>query len=173
MIDVDRIIGEGESIVYSDAVSNFKEELNGQFMLMGRYVHYFYALIDPQTKEIIYVGKTNNPPRRYEQHRSNPENHSGNIPKSIWIDSLNRAGIIPIMYVLDCREMWHPEEKTLEKNYIQQFWNEGHPLVNHQAGWMRTRNKKVQWRERLNNSQWATARRNNGGMLETRRGIVA
>ena len=125
MIDVDSIIATGQKVVYSQDArdkcfsieSEFVEYSNkdclskgwGRFvreprtyLIFNEYIDYIYALIDPITKEICYVGKTNNPQSRYAQHTSNPENWTGNGGKSVWVDSLNQINELPVMYVLDC-----------------------------------------------------------------------
>ncbi len=73
-----------------------------------------YALIDPLTQEIRYVGKTTNPYRRQWDHRSNCDR---NTHKGKWIRKLYEThGVWPEFFVLeevDCPtgEEWKAEER--------------------------------------------------------------
>ncbi len=192
MIDIDRIIGEGEPIVYSEEIRSQLDLIDTQraerlynffpwdrrntksdkkpSLVLGSYVHYFYILIDPITKEVCYVGKTNNPPSRYKQHTTNTGNYSGNIRKSIWIGSLIKLNKLPIMYVLECIDFINPGERKREKQYIQEFWDNGSPLLNQHSKWMQGWKTREVLRERLNNCRWVVGRRDylktfNGGIV--------
>ncbi len=196
MIDIDRIISAGKSVVYSEDVrarfseieSKMVEEMNRDFLAMGwkttrkprtdlvfgEYIDYIYALIDPLTKEICYICKTNNPPSRHAQHVHKPGNWTGNMGKSIWIDSLKQMGKEPIMYVLDCCHMLSKgglgkQASKLEKQHTQQLWADGHILLNRKG--LPGGRSHTEWRERVNNSKWADERRGNGGMLDRWMGV--
>lgn len=72
---------------------------------------YIYTLSDPETKEIRYVGKTNNLKSRYNNHIShNIKTHCCN-----WIKSLKKRNLLPIMEVI---------EKANDDNWVEreQFW---------------------------------------------------
>lgn len=69
-----------------------------------------YALVDPRTNEIRYIGKTNNPERRLRQHfvRKYP-----NSPVSQWITSLFEKNITPIMRILEIITNGRWEEREI------------------------------------------------------------
>ena len=58
---------------------------------------YIYALVDPITFEIRYIGKTNNQYQRYHQHLS--ENNK--TYKCHWVQSLLARGLLPILQILE------------------------------------------------------------------------
>ena len=63
---------------------------------------YIYTLEHPETQEVRYVGKTDNPKRRLEEHYSDKRAaYRGN-----WVKSLRKQGLRPVMKIL--------EEATLE-----------------------------------------------------------
>jgi hypothetical protein len=61
---------------------------------------YIYVLIDPITWEVRYVGKTKNPPKRYDHHVSRKCNERYTGPKGDWIRELLDQGVKPIMDIL-------------------------------------------------------------------------
>lgn len=78
---------------------------------------YIYGLEDPITKEIRYIGKTNNCKYRYNQHI----NDNSKSYKSSWIKSLK--GKYPNMIILD--EVSEDEWEFWETYWITLFksWN--------------------------------------------------
>ncbi len=90
---------------------------------------YIYTLSHPTTKEIRYIGKTNNISRRYSAHL----NDKSKSHKNSWIKSLLNEDLLPIIEVL--------EEFDLEKDcyeaeiyWIEQFKAWGFNLTNLQIG---------------------------------------
>lgn len=72
---------------------------------------YIYALVDPRDKRIKYVGKTNNPDRRYDEHVETEET----TQKAIWIQELRSAGVKPTMILLnECNEP--------QSDYQENWW---------------------------------------------------
>jgi len=85
-----------------------------------------YALLDPLTNKIRYVGKANNINSRLYQHlRDNARTH-----KVSWIKSLN--GIKPVLILLD--EIEEDEWEFWEIYWISQCKTWGFDLVNHSNG---------------------------------------
>ena len=90
---------------------------------------YIYILQDPLTEEVRYVGKSNNPHRRYLSHlwvRPKVKYHSYN-----WIQSLLKKGLKPIMTVIDEVE---GDWEWLEQYWIEQFRQWGANLTNGTLG---------------------------------------
>lgn len=79
---------------------------------------YIYLLVDPFSKDVRYVGKTNNLERRYYQHTSDYELRN-KTHKSNWIRSLMDAGDMPEMHVYaECDEdSWSEAEKETIRLY--------------------------------------------------------
>ena len=90
---------------------------------------YIYALRDPRDGQVYYVGKSNVPRRRFEQHL---EDKDTNPQKAAWIDSLMAIGLKPEMSILDAvpKSEWRQAERT----WIAQGIAEGWPLTNISSG---------------------------------------
>jgi len=95
-------------------------------------MRYIYSLSDPNTKEIRYIGQTNDINRRLRDHINssvNIKNKQYNTHKCCWIRQLLEQGIEPIISIIE-------EMKTLEESNInERFWiekltNEGIKLTN-------------------------------------------
>lgn len=72
--------------------------------------NFIYALSDPDTNEIRYIGKTDNPTRRYKAHLAD----KSRCHKVYWIQSLIKCGKKPIMIILEEIEKdsnWEDREK--------------------------------------------------------------
>lgn len=101
---------------------------------------YFYSLVDPLTDEIVYIGQTQNPKKREEQHRKTAGFMRGNIFMTLWISDLNRRGLYPIFNILeesdDFETCMNPEMR--ERVLIREYWESGCPLLNRRPfpkGW--------------------------------------
>jgi predicted GIY-YIG superfamily endonuclease len=60
-------------------------------------VIFIYALIDPRTDEIRYIGKTVNPVSRFQAHK----NRRINTHCSAWVASLASYGCAPVLRTLE------------------------------------------------------------------------
>ena len=79
---------------------------------------HIYALIDPRTNYIRYIGSTTNPLVRYNSHLSDVKNYS----KSEWIEELKKMSIKPMMKIL---EIVPKELAAQRENYwIAYYFNE-------------------------------------------------
>lgn len=86
---------------------------------------YIYILQDPITQEVRYVGKSNNPKRRYTSHLC--DKPKVKYYSYYWIQSLLEKGLKPIMTVIDETES---DWQQLEKYWIEQFKVWGFKLTN-------------------------------------------
>ena len=100
-----------------------KEEYN-QIM-----TDYIYALLDPETKEIRYIGKTDNPPERLKNHL----NEQGKWHRINWLKSLKKRGLKPVMRIIEeVAEGINWEER--ERYWIAYYQSIGINLVNRTDG---------------------------------------
>lgn len=86
-----------------------------------------YALIDPITNEVKYIGKSNNIIQRYKAHINKSRKHQKN--KIEWINSLNENGLKPLIFVLD--EVPMGESKFWETYWVSQMKTWGYTLFNY------------------------------------------
>jgi hypothetical protein len=87
-----------------------------------------YCLLDPETGEIRYVGKTDEPKARLAAHiRHSKHNRRGN-----WIKNLRNRGLVPAMEVLF--EVPREEWEKYERSYIRIFSEAGCDLINGTEG---------------------------------------
>jgi hypothetical protein len=92
-----------------------------------------YALADPATDEIRYVGKTKRPiADRYSDHLEEGRMNDG-TPRGEWIKSLIDQGIAPRLIVLESVE-GRKEGNDIEKREIARCREAGYALVNVTAG---------------------------------------
>jgi hypothetical protein len=71
-------------------------------------LNFIYALVDPNTKEIRYIGKSVNPNNRLMHHWKYRD--KGRTYRDHWLRSLN--GVKPFLQILEqCEENWEEREK--------------------------------------------------------------
>jgi hypothetical protein len=93
---------------------------NGRFSIpqsgQGQYI---YALVDPATLKPFYVGRSNNPGRRYVEH----VNEIDGTNKAQRVNSIKRRFHLPYMIILEqCNE---GDVKMREAHYIQKLGGVG------------------------------------------------
>ena len=90
---------------------------------------FIYILQNPVTLETKYIGKSNNPKKRFSHHCSvgyKSNNKTGN-----WLKSLKKLNLKPIMTIIDeTEDNW----QDLESYWIGQFRTWGFNLTNHTNG---------------------------------------
>jgi len=91
---------------------------------------YIYALRDPNTNEVRYIGKANNVESRFRQHIQNKD--KVNRHKHSWIDNLKRAGLQPDLLVLEITDDKHWEDR--ERYWIKFGMDCGWSLTNISSG---------------------------------------
>jgi len=71
---------------------------------------YIYALEDPETNHIRYVGKSVNPKARYNKHLA--RSFTTACPAALWINSLIQKGLKPTLLILEevTEETWEDRE---------------------------------------------------------------
>jgi group I intron endonuclease len=91
---------------------------------------YIYILIDPETNQVRYIGKTKSLKRRYNQHISECSKLKSH--KNNWLLSLKNKNLKPEMVVID--ETDKDDWISLEQWYIQLYRSWGYKLTNLTAG---------------------------------------
>lgn len=90
---------------------------------------FIYALKDPVTDKIRYVGKSKAPKERLRKHLNSPRERTHRIH---WIRSLQTQGLKPVLEIID--EVPVEEWPQWEVAYIQYYIEEGCSLVNGSLG---------------------------------------
>nr|DAH58124.1 MAG TPA: intron associated endonuclease [Bacteriophage sp.] len=80
--------------------------------------YYLYALIDPDLDSPKYIGITNNPDKRLQEHIED----TAITKKTKWISSLKEGGKLPILKILRNTDNVHEVIKW-EKEYIKELSN--------------------------------------------------
>jgi hypothetical protein len=94
---------------------------------------YLISLVDPETKEIRYVGKTVNLKNRIRYH-NNPHNTDTNKHKKNWINSLIKKGLKPEVLILEELYCINNEWVIFEQYWISQLRCWGFNLLNYSIG---------------------------------------
>lgn len=87
---------------------------------------FIYALCDPKSHIIRYIGKSNDPEKRFKKHLTasiKAKTHLGN-----WLQLLNSIGLRPTLEILD--EVVYSQWEFWEREYIRVFRAIGMDLVN-------------------------------------------
>lgn len=91
---------------------------------------YIYALSDPRTKAVCYVGKTNSLSGRYWAHCRDKKR----TPKALWIQDLSRIGLLPEIDIVDFCKADSLDWEELERKWISNFSAMGFKLLNSTTG---------------------------------------
>jgi hypothetical protein len=94
-------------------------------------IAYIYALTEPDTGLIRYIGKTSNPRVRYRNHLI-PRELSVKSHKTHWLRGLLSQGKKPGLLILQC--IPESEWEDSERGWIAQFKESGYDLVNTALG---------------------------------------
>ena len=88
-----------------------------------------YALIDPRSDEIRYIGKSVDPDMRYQQHLNESAVNNGKIA---WIEELQNEGHKPLLEILELttENEWAERERWWIKRGLEFGWN----LLNIKSG---------------------------------------
>jgi hypothetical protein len=86
-----------------------------------------YALVDPRTNEVRYIGSSVNAKRRYAAHISDRD--TSNQKKQSWIDELREQDLRPILVIIE--EALEKKQSLMRERYwIQVHLEEGAVLTN-------------------------------------------
>src|SRR4030042_6898461 len=112
------------------------------FEFRKQFTFYVYALFDPRTHLIRYVGKTVNLEERHTNHIHG--RNESNSEKRAWINHLKKDGYVPGFVVLEKSTIW-----SIDK--VERFWikklNKKADLLNI-AGLEKEREMKVEMKEK-------------------------
>ena len=90
---------------------------------------YIYGLIDPDSQQIRYIGKSIRPLQRLQNHM----NERSNCHRSHWLQNLKARGLMPELVILEeIRGEWPWQEA--ERYWIARAKSLGWPLVNNTVG---------------------------------------
>lgn len=92
-------------------------------------ITFIYVLNDPRTNQIRYVGKADNPYRRWEEHCRPVKNQTY---KSRWVDELRELRMTPELEILE--EVPYDQWEEIEREYIRVFRMIGIRLTNTSEG---------------------------------------
>lgn len=93
----------------------------------GQYV--IYALIDPDSGQIAYIGMTRNPEQRALRHR---EIDPSNPAKTMWMQGLRARGLLPPMRILEAVQ-GKTQALEREARWIEACERAGIRLLNQQS----------------------------------------
>lgn len=87
---------------------------------------YVYALGDPRTQQVHYIGQAKNVYRRFAQHLNEPHRNKG---KDTWMDDIKAAGIVPTLAILESNIDPSVIDER-ERYWIKRHLAQGAPLTN-------------------------------------------
>jgi hypothetical protein len=96
---------------------------------MGSNDEYVYALIDPDTEQVRYVGRSYSPAERLRGHLTNARTNPTSA-KDEWIAELLAAGKRPIMEVLEEAKRGYDSAGFAERDWMRRLLADGQPLLN-------------------------------------------
>lgn len=106
---------------------------------------YIYCLKNPLSNEIKYIGKSNDPTRRLNQHIKEARNNK--TQKDKWINSLLSRGLSPVIEVIE--EVPISKWESAERAWIKNLKKEGIQLLNKAPGGVYIPRKKRRRRNKI------------------------
>lgn len=93
---------------------------------------FIYALADPRTGRVRYIGKSNNPVTRLKRHISSTRVKRNTTHRVNWIRQLLQLGRKPSLLILEqvSLSVW----PLAERKWIALYKSQGEPLINHTSG---------------------------------------
>ena len=89
-------------------------------------VRHIYALIDPRTNAVRYVGCAGDIPKRLQEHM---RSKNLSLPKYQWLTELKQCGLSPQLEILETVEGYGPTFAR-EEYWIKKLMRSGEPLTN-------------------------------------------
>ncbi len=89
---------------------------------------YIYYLKDPRTRDIRYVGRSNNPRKRLQSQLSMARTGRRKNHLHSWLINLERDGLMPEQFIIEKCQQW--KWRNTERYWIQYFVDCGEDLVN-------------------------------------------
>lgn len=86
-----------------------------------------YALVDPRTQQVRYIGQTCDIKKRYNNINA-PSHSSKSIALNEWVKSIKSSGLKPIMVIL--QETTQDIAGALEQEWMIRFQQAGAKLIN-------------------------------------------
>ncbi len=93
---------------------------NGERDMMAKLV-YIYALANPHTGIVRYVGRAFDPKRRYREHLRNAKNGTAAQAVGAWINKLAAEGLTPTLRILDEEYIDARDRSALEGYWIEHY----------------------------------------------------
>lgn len=90
---------------------------------------FIYALVDPITEQVRYIGKSNNPRKRYNAHLTDTRFCKHKIN---WIKKLKEQSLVPVLQILE--EVSQDTWQERERHWIAFYRQHGHDLINETDG---------------------------------------
>jgi hypothetical protein len=128
---VDRLLREHQisgSACYNSRMKTLRE-VQAKEARLPNGMAMIYALADPATLDVRYVGQTRSPGRRRWLHRSRTSNQSGRMVCR-WIRGLLCRGLAPVM--LEIEIVTDPDEA--EGRWVAEYHRRGAKLLNMNSG---------------------------------------
>lgn len=118
---------------------------------------YIYALCEPDTNVIRYIGKSTNPRRRLLNHM----NDNGKCHRTNWLQSLKRRGKVPGLMIIERIEIFKEDDGSVPQwdwQWSERYWialgrHLGWPLVNGTDGGDGVKGLSAEARSRIS-SAW-------------------
>lgn len=89
-----------------------------------------YALCDPETDQVYYIGQTTDPEKRLARHCYRPGDLLvGNPFLAEWLFRLSEKGLLPKMIILDT-VIGSTLANQREEELIKKYWDAGQPVLN-------------------------------------------
>ena len=99
---------------------------------MGKDKTYIYALCEPNTGVVRYVGKSDDPERRYRNHIYQARHRTRSFPSGDWIKGLIDSGEKPELTILE--ETTQDNWQNAEIQWIAYYRENGNDLLNCDSG---------------------------------------
>ena len=91
--------------------------------------NFIYGLVDPESQQVRYIGKSIRPEQRLQNHM----NEVSNCHRSHWLQSLKKRGLVPDLVIFESVHGEWPWQES-ERYWIARGKKLGWPLTNNTSG---------------------------------------